>query len=100
MYYHRKATKENTLCCYRLNVVSPLLNVTKSNQEFYDAWRFKELPIDDKDPAYYFGALPAKYLDLGFPKVNGKYSEGTITANKLLNRTDLDGWTFKATCQG
>ena len=100
MKYHIKATVENTLCCYKFTVVSPLLNVTKTNQEFIKNWKDKELPVNKDSPPYYFGALPAKYLDLGFPKVNGEYTEGTITANKLLNRTDLDGWTFMATCGG
>ena len=77
-----------------------MLNVTKSNEEFYKTWKSKILPVKESDSPYWFGALPAKYLDFGFPKVDGYYSQGTVTANKLLNRSDLDGWTFMATCEG
>ena len=96
--YHIPATVQNTLCCYKLTVVSPLTRRDKSNEAFYKTWKDKKLPVDESDDPYWFGALPAKYLDLGFPKVNGEYSKGTVTANKLLNRNDLDGWTFMATC--
>ena len=72
--YHEKATVQNTLCCYRLNVVSPLTRIDKSNEKFYKSWKTKNLPVNEKDDPYWFGALPAKYLDLGFPKVNGEYS--------------------------